>query len=206
MGNRMDLPEDKPYIFEAFVNWMYAKQVGNLPKRIPDIYTEDNHDVPTIGLYIFADKYQSEQLMNFAMDSFQDSLQNGGDFVVFKEAELIFDFTKSRHDYPLRRFAVAVMAHGILAGVKYSSYPAFVEVFRRVDDILLETIHRVRYIESTLMGYKPNPRCRVRYPGWNDIYDGLGICEYHQHRSDKSCDSLPNYPGGKDGFPSEDDE
>ncbi|KAF7863234.1 hypothetical protein EAF04_007316 [Stromatinia cepivora] len=204
--NKMDLPEDKPYLFEAFVNWMYAKQVGNLRKRIPDLYTEDNHDVSTIELYIFAEKYQSEQLMNFTMDSLQDSIKNGGDFVVCKEAELIFEYTKSRSDHPLRRFAVAVMAHGILAGVFRSNYPAFVEVFRRVDDILLETIRRVRYIRNTLMGRKSNPKFRIRYPGRNDIDDGFGICEYHQHRSNESCDSLPNYPSGEDDFPSSDDE
>ncbi|TGO25775.1 hypothetical protein BPAE_0073g00410 [Botrytis paeoniae] len=28
--NKMDLPEDKPYIFQGFFNWMYTAQVGSL--------------------------------------------------------------------------------------------------------------------------------------------------------------------------------
>ncbi|APA05418.1 predicted protein [Sclerotinia sclerotiorum 1980 UF-70] len=85
------------------------------------------------------------------------------------------------------------MAHAIHSGV-ISTDPVFVE--GRVDDMLLETMERVRYVKNMFGVHNPNPRTRVRRHGWNGIFE-YGICEYHQHNSDKNCDTLPNYPNGE---------
>ncbi|KAM0140137.1 hypothetical protein ACHAO1_002679 [Botrytis cinerea] len=49
--NKMDLPEDNPYIFDALASWMYTKHLGGLPS------VDEESDIPIIELYIFADKY-----------------------------------------------------------------------------------------------------------------------------------------------------
>ncbi|TGO46085.1 hypothetical protein BCON_0346g00110 [Botryotinia convoluta] len=46
--NKMDLPEDKPYIFQEFVNWMYAAQVESL--QISTEEAEHTRDLAIIEL------------------------------------------------------------------------------------------------------------------------------------------------------------
>ncbi|TGO64321.1 hypothetical protein BOTNAR_0089g00100 [Botryotinia narcissicola] len=53
--NKMDLPEDKPYIFQVFVTWMYTAQVRNLQNPTEEAGSGCN--LAIIELHIFADKY-----------------------------------------------------------------------------------------------------------------------------------------------------
>lgn len=175
---------------------MYSKQAGNLPKRNLDLENEQGHAASSVELYIFADKYRSEKLMNFSMDSLQDALAGRhGHGLALEEVKMIFDFTKDdpNHrvdDYypihPLRRFAVDAMAHDMLDGlVGYDDgYRSLEKVLREVDGALLDTMFLVKDL------YRNRTYVDARIRGRESPLD---ICEYHRHKSIGECDSLPNF-------------
>ncbi|KAI9645419.1 hypothetical protein NHQ30_006158 [Ciborinia camelliae] len=187
--DKMDLPEDEPYIFEAFVNWMDTKKIGDL--RSPRVEDEQYYHIPLIEFYIFAEKYQNKPLMNLVMDSLQDSMKQKATTLAYEEAKLIFEFTKSRLDHPLRRLAAAMMTVGILRSEGRNVLEQYGKFLLEVNGALVEILEYIRLaFRDCLHGYR-EPRCRVKHPG---LENGFGIHDFHQHHPDKDCDcgSVPN--------------
>ncbi|KAF7899312.1 uncharacterized protein EAF01_008525 [Botrytis porri] len=179
----MDLPEDKPYIFQGFVTWMYTVQVGSL-----QISTEEagfGRNLAIIELYIFADKYQSVQLMDFAMDSLQDSLNDSCNTLTFREVETVFKFTKSRHC--LRHFTVAMMVCTVLDGDNYFSAQKMGKIFKEIDGAMMEILDYIPTLLYIHMGTHKDPRYRTDDPECEE--EGF---EFHQHKFDEECNSIPN--------------
>lgn len=184
----MYLPEDKPFIFQAFVTWMYTAQVGSL--QIPTDEAGSGRNLAFVELSIFADKYQSEQLMNFAMDLLQDSLNASCSTLSFQELEMVFKFTKSRSRQRLRCFAVAMMACTVLDGPKYSSAQEMERIFKEIDGAAIEILEHIPMLLLKHTTTHEDPRCRTDDP----VMDGEGfdICEFHQHKFSDDCDTKPN--------------
>ncbi|KAF5876315.1 putative btb poz domain containing protein [Botrytis fragariae] len=185
--NKMDLPEDKPYIFQKFVTWMYTAQVGSHQDQTEE--AGDDCNLAIIELYIFADKYQSVQLMDFAMDSLQNSLKNNCSGLSFREVEMVFEFTKSRFNQPLRRFAISIMACTVLDGTLCSSLQEMERIFKEIDGALIETLKCIPLLLLTHSG----PKYRTDD---STCDEGFGICKFHQHKLDAICNSPPNKPVG----------
>ncbi|THV51290.1 hypothetical protein BGAL_0116g00220 [Botrytis galanthina] len=190
--NKMDLPEDKPFIFQAFVTWMYTARVESL--QIPTEEAGSSRNLAIIELHIFADKYQSWQLMNFAMDLLQDSLNEDSDILSFREVEIIFEFTRSGSNHPLKSFAIALMACVVLDGSK----PEKMErIFKEIDGALIETLKCIPLLLLTQSETHKDPRHRTDDSAYDE---GFGICKFHRHKFDDICNSPPNDPVGLFGF------
>lgn len=180
----MDLPEDKPYIFGAFASWMYTKHLGGL------LSVDEESDIPIIELYIFADKYRIEQLMNFAMDSLQDSLKEWQSSLLCREVKLIFDSTSSRLGHPLRSFAAAVVAHTILAVLTGFWCQEYDEMFKEADGATMQILERTHLMRRK----NDDPRHLVKKSEMDDV-EGFEICTFHQHKSGGDCDAAPDFFG-----------
>ncbi|KAM0157254.1 hypothetical protein ACHAQE_006056 [Botrytis cinerea] len=182
--NKMDLPEDNPYIFDALASWMYTKHLGGLPS------VDEESDIPIIELYIFADKYCIEQLMNFSMDSLQDSLEEWQSSLFCREVESIFDSTSSRLGYPLRSLATAVVAHTILAVLTEFGCQEYDEMFKGVDGATIQVLKRTHL----MLRKNDDHRHRVKKSEMDDV-EGFEICAFHQHKSGGDCDLAQNLFG-----------
>ncbi|KAF7920031.1 hypothetical protein EAE99_008152 [Botrytis elliptica] len=186
--NKMDLPEDKPYIFQKFVTWMYTAQFESL--QIQTEEAESARDLAIIELHIFADKYQSGQLMNFTMDLLQDSLSTSGNTLSFREFEMIFEFTKSRSNQPLRCFAIAMMACTVLDGPDYSSAQRMERIFKEIDGAAIEILEYIPVLLLTHTRTHKDPRYRTENPEIEE--EGFEICKFHRHKFDEVCNTEPN--------------
>ncbi|KAF7874502.1 uncharacterized protein EAF02_008479 [Botrytis sinoallii] len=188
--NKMDLPEDKPYIFQEFVTWMYTAQVGSL--QIQTAEDESGRDLAIIELHIFADKYQSGQLMNFTMDLLQDSLNTSCKPLSFRELETVFKFTKPRSRQPLRCFAIAMMACTVLHGPNYSSAQRMERIFKEIDGAAIEILEYIPMLLLTHTRTHKDPRYRTENPVIEE--EGFEICKFHRHKFDEVCNTEPNKP------------
>ena len=98
----MTLPDDQAYVFQGFVNWLYARKLGDLaPDGGPWNMAE------LVDLYLFAMEKCSNAFQNAVMDGIQDHLDRRNNTLSPELVSKIYINTRSTQDASIRKFCCA---------------------------------------------------------------------------------------------------
>jgi hypothetical protein len=100
----MILPDVDPYVFQGFMNWLYAGMLGNLA---PDSETWSLAEL--VDLYLFSVAKFCNGLKKDAMDAIQDLLNQGDDYLGLSIVQKIYNNTFNTEDAPIRKFCCAMI-------------------------------------------------------------------------------------------------